>query len=845
MSTPGRKPETESGSRSSGNGRSTGSTGALRTSSRSGTRSQTGWTSTAPARVDGGRWAASQVALRDWWRRVLAIEQLWVVVFLLVTTIALAPRFGLVVPNLDEGSIATRDYVAPRDQLLLAEDATNTRRARARADVLPIYDLDLSTPTRLEEALGDFFSSGRALVASRSPQESWEALLAAGSVKATPSQLAYLRRREFSTELEAQVRGLVASVYARGVVAAKETLLEHRNSGVRVRVLQGGTESVQVDVFDYVGYPDEARELVQTEIRSWSGVRANERGELVELVLANLAPNLHPNQGETLRRQDLAAASVEPVYTRLRKGQVILRKGDSVDAETAALIRALTAQAPGPISRILPVLGVFLAASLGALGLWLGLRREPRGSHRSPTAYSELLILLAISLAAAKVAVLIGQALAASFELEPFDHVASYLYAVPFAAPALLAMLLYGRWPALVTGVIYAALSGLLVGADLAWHVVLYALAVSVAVAFWVDDLQFRQRSFTLRAGGVVGVVGCGTTLVLGALAGGFQGGVPQLAFELGCALLGGILVAAVASFMVPVLESTFSLTTAIRLVELGNTNLPLLRRLAFEAPGSFQHSLMVANLAKAGCEAIGADPVLAYTGALYHDIGKVLRPDYFIENQRSGQNRHDKLQPSMSTLILISHVKDGVDLARAAHLPQPIIDAIEQHHGTRLITFFYHRALEQQEPGSGEVSEEKFRYPGPKPQSKAMGVLMLADGVEAASRSLLNPSPARIRSVIRAITDDCLKDGQLDETDLTLGDLKRVGEAFQRVLAHIYHRRIDYPGFDFDKKEKRQGAEVVADAQTETADPAPPPAGAVDREGDDEVQIDERAIAG
>lgn len=842
MSNGTRKSEGENGQR--GNTRSTGSMRA--SSSRSGSRSQTGGLGTGTGglqRVESSSAVARfQLELRARWKRLLAVEQLWLVVFLVGGTLALAPRNGFVVASLDEGSIATRDYVVPRDQLQLAEDATASRRNAARTDVLPIYDLDLAIPARLEEAVGDLFSSGRALVAARSPLESWEGVVAASSLKVSPSQLAYLRRREFSSELEAQMRGLIAQVYGRGLVAAKETLLEHRDRGIRVRVIQGGNESVNVDVFDYVGYPDEARELVATEIRAWSSVRAAERTELVELILANLAPNLHPNQGETLRRQDLAANSIEPVYTRLRKGQVLLRKGDSVDAEAARIIRGLASQAPGRVALILPVLGVFLALGLGALGLWLGLRREPRGSSRSGTAFSELLILLLVSLVAGKIAVLIGLALAISFEATPFDHVPSYIYAVPFAAPALLTMLLYGRWSALVVGVTYSALAGLMVSVEMAWVVVLYALVGSVAVAFWVDDLQFRQRLFTLRAGLVVGAIGCGTVLVIGSLAGGFEGGIPQLAFELGCAVLGGVLVAAVASFMVPVLESAFSLTTAIRLVELGNTNLPLLRRLAFEAPGSFQHSLMVANLAKAGCEAIGADPVLAYTGALYHDIGKVLRPDYFIENQRSGHNRHDKLQPSMSTLILISHVKDGIELARAAHLPEPIIDAIEQHHGTRLITYFYHRAQEQQEAGAGEVSEEKFRYPGPRPQNKVMGVLMLADGVEAASRSLSSPSPARIRSVIKAITEDCLKDGQLDETDLTLGDLKKVSDSFQRVLAHIYHRRVDYPGFDFgDKKDRRPTADLaISEGTAVTAPPGEP-----ERETDDEVVIDERALAG
>jgi putative nucleotidyltransferase with HDIG domain len=247
--------------------------------------------------------------------------------------------------------------------------------------------------------------------------------------------------------------------------------------------------------------------------------------------------------------------------------------------------------------------------------------------------------------------------------------------------------------------------------------------------------------------------------------------------------------------------------TTDITLVELSNTNLPLLRRLAFEAPGTFQHSLMVANLAKGGCAEIGADAVLAYTAALYHDIGKVKRPEYFIENQR-GQNPHDALQPALSAQIVISHVADGLELARAARLPAPILDAVAQHHGTHLLTYFHRRAVEQS--GGRAIDEAPFRYPGPKAKSREMGVLMLADAVEAASRTIDDPTPEALRSVVEQIFEAHVRSGELDETRLTLGDLKRVADEFHRVLDTFHHRRVDYPGFDFRAKSGRGPLRVV-----------------------------------
>ncbi len=370
---------------------------------------------------------------------------------------------------------------------------------------------------------------------------------------------------------------------------------------------------------------------------------------------------------------------------------------------------------------------------------------------------------------------------------------------------ALLAALLLGRHAALTLSILFSILASRLpVDADPQW-VVFYGFAGSLAAIHALDLYQFRQRLVMVRVGLVVGVINVVMVLILTALAPTLERSWLQLGFDVLCAFTGGLLVTAVASFALPILESLLAITTDIKLVELSNTNLPLLRRLAYEAPGTFQHSLMVANLAKEASEAVGADPVLAYAAGLYHDVGKVIRPEYFVENQRGGQNRHDKLLPSMSALILLNHVKDGLELAREHGLPQVIQDAIGQHHGTRLIKYFYHRAMELKEGDVAEVLEDKYRYTGPRPQSKVMGVLMIADAVEAASRTLTDPTPVRIRGLIQTILDDILKDRQLEDTDLTLSDLRVVSETFLRVLANIFHQRIDYPGFDFNAGARRE----------------------------------------
>lgn len=749
---------------------------------------------------------------KERWQRLLAFEPFWILLFLAVLTWTLGPdRTRWDAARLEPGAIASRDFVAPRDALVPDQSATSARRQRARAEVLPVYDLDPAAGARLQEALSQAFQAGRELLSKEEERPGVDAFTTAlrsqSKLAFTPEVVAILRRQEFSSNLEDRLRGVVGQILGQGVVAGKTVLLENRSLGIQLRNLEEGTESRQLDLYGYLDYPDDVRDAAATELRGWNDLSSAERTAVRDFLVTNISPNLHLNQRETLHRRDAAADAVEPVYIGIRQGQVIVRQGDQIDQRTASILRSLAPE--GDLSsRILPILGVFLFAGLVVLVLWLGIRKE-QGENRRPTLLGETLLLLMVALLGSKLCALLANGLAASLLSAPFRTASYYYYAIPFASLSLVAVLLYGRSLALLLALSMSSMVPIVLR-DPSQSTIVYCLVGSLAAILTVDHYHFKQRSLLMRAGAVVGLVNGVAVLMFYALSRTQEQGVDgdgSLWLPLVCALAGGVLVAGVTSFAVPVLESLFSVTTGIKLVELANTNLPLLRRLAFEAPGTFQHSLMVANLSKAGCEAIGADSVLAYTGALYHDIGKIFRPEYFVENQRPGQNRHDKILPSMSALILISHVKEGLELAKEYHLPEPILQAIGEHHGTRLITYFYNRAKDMQDPESGEVSEEKFRYPGPKPQNKVMGVLMLADGIEAASRSLSDPSPARLRAVIETITDDCLRDGQLDETDLTLGDLRQIAEAFQRVLSHIHHRRLDYPGFDFNQKGRRRAA--------------------------------------
>ncbi len=259
-----------------------------------------------------------------------------------------------------------------------------------------------------------------------------------------------------------------------------------------------------------------------------------------------------------------------------------------------------------------------------------------------------------------------------------------------------------------------------------------------------------------------------------------------------GYGLITGFLTPTIAYGLIVILEFVFDLTTDMTLLELSDLNQPLLRQLAMEAPGTYHHSIVVGNLAEAAAEAVGGNPLLARVGAYYHDIGKIEKPEYFVENQTRGRNPQEKLTPTMSSLILLNHVRKGAEMARLYNLPKEIEAFIYEHHGTSLMTYFFQKAVEQSE--GKEISENEFRYPGPKPKSRETAIVMLADAIEAASRALKEPSPSRIKGIVEQLIDERFKSGELDESPLTLQDLSKIAEAFQKILIGIFHARIEYP---------------------------------------------------
>ena len=365
------------------------------------------------------------------------------------------------------------------------------------------------------------------------------------------------------------------------------------------------------------------------------------------------------------------------------------------------------------------------------------------------------------------------------------------LYAVPVAAGAMLICIFHGIVTAASFSLVVSVLACMVVDGRVEFFT--YFFVSSLLAATWVR--RYRERGVFIEAGLKVGLC----NMILAFAMEGLHGTFFNVETVIACcsAFLGGVLVGVIATGLMPLIEMAFGYTTDIKLMELANLDQPLLRELMVQAPGTYHHSVIVSNMVEASARAIGANPLLAKVAAYYHDIGKIKKPLYFIENQAGRANRHEKLAPSMSALILIAHVKDGVELARQAKLGREIRSIIEQHHGTSLISFFYEKARERTEKKGGKslaVKEEDFRYRGPRPQTKEAGLVMLADVIEAASKTLVDPTSARIQGMVQKIMNKVFSDGQLDECELTLKDLHAIAKSFNQTLSGIFHHRIEYP---------------------------------------------------
>jgi hypothetical protein len=616
-----------------------------------------------------------------------------------------------------------------------------------------------------------------------------------GMIDLTPAEKRQLLSVQFPALSEQDLDRALAAEDAGRLIGAMETAVaEVIGGGVadmlpagqynRVLVVDGQTEALR----DLTTITPQGRLVeVLTEALRRAGLTPQDAVWAASLVRKFVTPNLVYDNTETMIRQNQARESV-PEVREFIKGEKIVGAGDRVTEEQARFLddlrerlRDQRALASGPGARTLAVV-MRLAALLAVLAVfgWIGWVYFPEllCAWRRLLA---LLIFLGVGLAAAAFA--LGEP-----GLGPF--------AVPVALVALLTTVLFRDQVGFAATVLLIALLMILPDTRPLELTALLVLGLATVVA--VRRIQKRSQFYQII--GFLTLSSLALLLVVRFTDGAAPG---DLGGELLVAVLTPAVAVAFALFLLPLVEPLVEICSDLTLLELSDLNHPLLKRMALESPGTYHHSQVVSQLAEQAARAIDANALQVRVGALFHDIGKMLKAEYYVENQHPGQgrNKHDELTPSMSALIIASHVRDGIELARRWRLPQEVIDFIPEHHGTQVMEYFYHKALEGD--GNDTVKVDDFRYPGPKPQRRETAVLMLADAVEAATRSLPKPTPSRIKEITKQICDKRMLSGELDQSRLTLSDLARIREAFVPLLTGIHHARIAYPGQKDREEEK------------------------------------------
>ncbi len=691
--------------------------------------------------------------------------------------------------NLQEGDVAREAVVSPITFSIYKSDEELARqREDVRLSIPPVLEFLEEEERRQSSLLDSLFQTLgeiRRTTADDStavqtfqriaPEVSEEALLYLLGAETRNRTLA--RRQTLAQERTAALRQALEDVVSGYLSLGVVTSLSDLRSMARGTVtIDNGTEERVQEITTLLDLA-EARNTLPDQLRE----RLPEADERLikggyELGRSVLTPNLTLNVLRTdLRRQEAADGVALFKGTVLADEEIIgahKRVTRDVVERIEALERALaeSERAEGIWSQLGNTLARMLLIAL-VIAIYVTFLRFHRPAILNDNRTLAILVLV------------VALELLLAFLIRQSGTLSNYL--VPVAVATMLLTVLFDTGVGLVTAFGVGLLLGAILGFD--YSLTLVHTAAGAAGVFAVRKVAKRSHFYrALWAIPLIYTVGIASVEILRLEA------WSEVLTQVGYGVANGLLSVVVTIGVLPIFESLFRLTTDITLLELSDLNHPLLRQLAMRAPGTYQHSLVMGELGATAAEACGANPLLTRVGAYFHDIGKMNKPEYFVENQ-SGRNPHNRLNPRMSALIVASHVKEGMELAVEHRLPDKVKAFIPEHHGTMTMSFFYLKAVDQSENGE-KVSEDDFRYPGPRPQTRETGIVMLADAVEAASRVLQEPSPSRIRGLVRDLVKNRFTEGELDECPLTLRDLRRVEEAFTTVLTSRFHQRIDYP---------------------------------------------------
>ena len=731
-------------------------------------------------------------------------------VLTLMFIIVLYPNLVITRYQYKIGDVAEKDIKAPIDFFIEDLEATKEKRRETAEDVLTVYDYDTALAAKLKSQVKEAFREPRAVIQSQEQiagkdKTEQKALLSEaldtgktlhdnimrmkpGFEKKTGITLsngAYkiLENERFSEEIEDYIAGILTEILKNGVVANKEILLRETGKGINLREIGTNRERITYNLKKFYGL-DQAKTMVRVIGQPMlKNLNYNLRNMIVDFVQRLIQPNITLNRMETRKRKDAAIAEINPVLYKIKAGEMILREGERVTNTQLLKLETLRKETKKEklISNSFGATFIFVITAIIIYVVW-SRRANITLEHNRNLLFAACLLMIFFLIAVISSSLSGSMAQIRSFIIND----SSVRYGIPLASGAMIMSLFLGLNTACAFALLLTVSTAFIF--QNRFELFLYFLLSGVMAAYWVQNC--RERKVLIKAGIKLGFLNMVLAIAIGVYNEEFL--TFLVLWNLVFAFMGGVMSGIVTTGIAPLLELIFDYTSDIKLLELSNLDQPLLKRLMIEAPGTYHHSVIVGSMVEAAASEIGANPLYAKVCGYYHDIGKIKKPLYFIENQVDGINKHDKLAPSMSALILIAHIKDGVEMAKDNKLGRKIVDTISQHHGTSLIAYFYNKARKLK--GEDSVVIDDFRYPGPKPQTKETGLIMLADSVEAASRSLDNPTPARIRGQVQKIINNIFSDGQLDECELTLNDLHKIAKSFNVLLNGIHHHRIEYP---------------------------------------------------
>lgn len=678
-----------------------------------------------------------------------------------------------------KGSFSPDFFKAPFEFYYEDKIATELKRKEATLHIKPVYNLDLTLIPPIVNRVNNFFNDLKSIRQQKFKDEDsrLSALkLQIDETNLSDDNLIFLLRYSNLDEVKESVTGILEKCLSKGItVVDEEKLKSDLMEGIAlIHTDEGAKKELIVDSLDEFYQLKNLEDIIEKQISISFGDKT--RNIITKIIASWAILNLTFSKEETQKRINEAKRGVKPVKYLVAKGEKIVGNGEKVDYYAAQKLEALyKLQTKSLKVRLNNVVGFSVLISILVILMIIYLLRfQPKFS----VGENELVLLSIIVL----MSVVLAKTITWHGELP--------LYIIPVATSSMLIAIFLNQEVALLSTVFLSIVVGIMTGNNLELSILYFGGGIT---AIYASSFA-KVRSDLTKTGLIIALINMGIVFGFGLVN---QVNYTSLGISLLWAFGNGMVSAILAMGILPFLENLFRITTDFKLLELSDLNAPLLRELSLEAPGTYHHSQLIGNLAERAADAVGANLLLARVGAYYHDIGKINKPEYFIENQ-ADYNRHEGLKPTLSASILKAHVKDGVEIAKKRKLPQKIINIIQEHHGNSLMSYFYNLAhKENKEKDEKEISvvdEESFRYPGPLPQSKEAAIIMLADAVEATIRTLPKPTHTRIEETVKKVINNKFIDSQLDECDLSLNNLNKIADTFSIILSSVYHARVEYP---------------------------------------------------